>query len=276
MPSSEGLTMKLTQFLDQHPVFTLDELDRFLAMRRTTNRLTRNSLLSYYRRRGRVISVRRGLYATVPVGASPESCPVDPFLLAAKMTPDAVLAYHTALEFHGKAYSAFECFFYLSNRSSAPVRFRSSEFRCVLIPRALQRKGKAHFGVNEAELSGVQVRVTSLERTLVDVLDRPDISGSYEEIWRSLESVEFFDLDKVVEYALLLANATTVAKVGFFLDQHREPLMVNEDHLKRLRDLRPRNLHYLDRRTRKPGRLARGWNLVVPNEVFDRAWAEVS
>jgi hypothetical protein len=49
----------------------------------------------------------------------------------------------------------------------------------------------------------MELRVAGLERTLVDVLDRPDLSGSWEEIWRSLESVEFFDLDKVVEYALL-------------------------------------------------------------------------
>jgi len=59
--------------------------------------------------------------------------------------------------------------------------------------------------------------------------------------------VEFFDLDKVVEYALLLGNATTTAKVGFFLEQHREPLMVEENYIKPLHDLRPRQPHYLDR-----------------------------
>ena len=80
----------------------------------------------------------------------------------------------------------------------------------------------------------MRLRVTNLERTLVDVLDRPGLSGSWEEIWRSLESVEFFDLDKVVEYALLLGNATTAAKVGFFLEQHRETLMVEDRHLKEL------------------------------------------
>ena len=49
---------------------------------------------------------------------------------------------------------------------------------------------------------------TSLERTLVDVLDRPDLTGSWEEIWRSLESIEFFDIEQIVEYVLLLENAT--------------------------------------------------------------------
>ncbi len=106
----------------------------------------------------------------------------------------------------------------------------------------------------------------------MDVLDRPDLSGSWEEIWRSLESIEFFDLDKVVEYAILLGNATTGAKVGFFLEQHRELLMVEYRHLKLLNDMRPRQPHYLDRAKRKSGRLVSEWNLVVPREVFERSW----
>jgi len=117
--------------------------------------------------------------------------------------------------------------------------------------------------------------VTNLERTLVDVLNRPDLSGSWEEIWRSLESVEYFDLDKVVEYVLLLGNATTAAKVGFFLDQHRGALMVEDNHLKPLRDFRPRRPHYLERSKRKAGRLVAAWNLVVPENVLHRSWGEV-
>lgn len=31
----------------------------------------------------------------------------------------------------------------------------------------------------------MELRVASLERTLVDVLDRPDLAGSWEEVWRS-------------------------------------------------------------------------------------------
>jgi predicted transcriptional regulator of viral defense system len=266
--------MKLHEFLAQHPVFTLDELDLFLTKRGTTNRMTRNSLLSYYRQKGRVVSVRRGLYYVVPLGATPESCPVDPFLLASKMTPDAILAYHTALEYYGKAYSMFVRFFYLSNQKSIPVRFRSYKFQCVSKPRSLQEKGKEYFGVNETERSGVHLKVTSLERTLVDVLDRPDLSGSWEEIWRSLESVEFFDLEKVIAYTFLLGNATTAAKVGFFLEQNRETLMVDDDHLKTLYNIRPKQPHYMERSKRKSGSIVPRWNLVVPKEVIERSWSE--
>lgn len=267
--------MKLNEFFTQHPVFTMDELDRFLTKRGTTNRMTRNSLLSYYRKQGRVVSVRRGLYIVVPVGSIPESSPVDPFLLAAKMTTDSVLAYHTALEFHGKAYSVYKRFFYISNRNSVAVRFRNFEFQCVSKPHALKEKEKEYFGVNETERSGVQLKVTGLERTLVDVLDRPDLSGSWEEIWRSLETVEFFDLDKVIAYTCLLENATTAAKVGFFLEQHRESLVIEDKYLKQFENLRPQQPHYMERSKRKSGILVSRWNLVVPRQVLQRSWSEV-
>jgi hypothetical protein len=65
--------------------------------------------------------------------------------------------------------------------------------------------------------------------------------------------IEFFDLDKVALYVDLLGNATTAAKVGFFLEQSRDSLMVDEAHLKTFRDRCPRRPHYLERSRRKGG-----------------------
>ena len=267
--------MKHAVFFRKHPVFTGEELAKHLSSRGGVGGRAQEALLAYHRKSGRVVRVRRGLYAVIPAGAATDTYPVDPFLVAAKLTADAVLSHHTALEFHGRAYSVHEHFTYSASRPLGPLTFRSHFFRGARFPQALRREGKEHFGVSTAESAGMELRVTGLERTLVDVLDRPDLSGSWEEIWRSLESVEFFDLDKVVEYALLLGNATTGAKTGFFLEQHREPLMVEDRHLKALHDLRPRQPHYLDRAKRKPGHLVSVWNLVVPREVLERTWGEV-
>lgn len=267
--------MKHAEFFRKHPVFTGEELARHLSSRGEVGGRAQEALLAYHRKSGRVVRVRRGLYAVIPEGAATNTYPVDPFLVAARLTADAALSHHTALEFHGRAYSVHQHFTYSASRPLGPLAFRSHFFRGARFPRALCRKGKEHFGVSTAERAGMELRVTGLERTLVDVLDRPDLSGSWEEIWRSLESVEFFDLDKVVEYALLLGNATTGAKTGFFLEQHREPLMVEDRHLKAIHVLRPRHPHYLDRAKRKPGRLVSEWNLVVPREVLERTWGEV-
>jgi predicted transcriptional regulator of viral defense system len=266
--------MRLEYFFNRHPVFTGDELAAFLASEGPRNVRTQDALLFYHVKSGRLVRVRRGLYAAVPPGASVESYPVDPFLLASRMTKDAVLAYHTALEFHGKAYSVYEHFTYLADTPGRPVSFRGHQFKGVRFPRALATAVAASFDVVKADRSGLEVRVTGLERTFVDVLHRPDLCGSWEEIWRSLESVEFFDLDKVASCVQHLGNATTAAKVGFFLEQHRDALMVDETHLKAFRDLRPRHPHYLERGRRNSGRFVAEWNLFVPRSVYERTWED--
>lgn len=267
--------MKLRTFFRTHPVFTVEDFAGFLSSDETHNVRTQESLLAYHVKAGNIVRVRRGLYVAVPPGASPETYPVDPFLLASRMTKDAVLAYHTALELHGKAYSVYEHFMYLAASPSHPVTFRSLQFKGAGFPKALSLKDRETFDVVRTDRAGLDVRVTGLERTFVDVLNRPDLTGSWEEIWRSLESVEFFDLDKVALYVDLLGNATTAAKVGFFLEQHRNSLMVDETHLKTFRDRRPRRPHYLERSRRKAGRFVAAWNLVVPEEVYGRSWEEL-
>ena len=80
---------------------------------------------------------------------------------------------------------------------------------------------------------------------MVDVLHTPALGGGWEEIWRSLEMIEFFDLETVITYPLRLDTATTVARVGLFLEQHRE-------------------------------RLVHPWNLIVPECVLDQRWSDVA
>lgn len=267
--------MKHEAFFRKHQVFTREEFDAHLSGLGQTGSRTRESLLNYHRGTGHVILIRRGLYAVIPAGEDPGAYPVDPFLVAGKLTKDAVLSYHTALEVHGYAYSIREHLIYSTCRPVSPVTFRSHVFRGVSFPRALSCKEEEDFGVTTVDRAGIEIRVTSMERTLVDMLDRPSLSGSWEEIYRSLEAVEFFDLDTVVKYALLLGNATTIAKVGFYLEQHQESLMVEEHHLIPLRERRPRQPHYLDSSNRKSGKLVADWNLVVPADLLNRTWGEV-
>jgi predicted transcriptional regulator of viral defense system len=269
------VAMGVQAFFEKHPVFRHGEFVAFYEAKRSRSRKTRESLLAHHVRRGRLLRVRRGLYAVLPRGADPKRYRPDPYLLAARMTDDAVLAYHTALEFRGRAYSVFEQFQYLTARATRPATFRGYRFRPVRFPKALRDESREDFGVERAERAGLDIRVTSLERALVDVLDRPDLGGGWEEIWRSLESVEFFYVDQVVEYALLLDNATTVAKVGFFLEHHRDALMVREEHLAALERHRPKKPHYVHGGRTDGGRFVAKWNLVVPVALLERSWQEV-
>ncbi len=84
--------------------------------------------------------------------------------------------------------------------------------------------------------------------------------------------MEYFDLDQVVEYVELMNNKTLAAKVGYYLERHAEPLMVENKHLDALRKLRPKQPHYLQRE--KGGRFIKTWNLVVPEQLTTQDWEE--
>jgi predicted transcriptional regulator of viral defense system len=267
--------MRSADFFATHPVFTHDE---YLAARgdtRVRSPRTTDSLLARHVSGGRLLRVRRGLYAVVPAGSSADHFRVDPFLLASKLAPDATVAYHAALQFRGKAYSVWHRYAVLTRAHLRAFSFQGNEFVRVPFPKALNDEPEQGGGVVREAYAGGEVRVTTFERTLVDLLDAPELGGGWEEVWRSLEMVEYFDLDAVVDYALKLGSALTVARLGLFLEQHLERLFVEERHLAVLREHAPKQPRYLDA-TRKHGRLVKPWNLIVPEQVMSRVWEEVA
>jgi predicted transcriptional regulator of viral defense system len=268
--------MKPAEYFSAHSVFRFEDFAS--AHRDGTARAPATTLaaVKQHVRAGNLLRIRRGLYAVVLRGLTPETSVVDPYVLASHLAPDAVVGYHAALQFHGKAHSISRRYTFLTRTRVKPFTFRGSEFVPVRVPPPLESLPTWGGGILAKVRDGASVRVTTLERTLVDVLDAPRHGGGWEEIWRSLESVEFFDLDAVTEYVLALDSAVAVAKVGFYLEQHREQLMVEDRHLDRLRAHAPANPMYLERGKREPGKLLAGWNLVVPERVINRTWADVT
>jgi predicted transcriptional regulator of viral defense system len=267
--------MSTQDFFARNPVFTHAQFAASRPSGDAAGGRSVDALLAYHVRKGHLLRIRRGLYAVVPAGFSPHNALVDGYIVASKLAEDALIGYHTALQLHGFAYSLSERFLYITQHATRTLTFRSLEFRPVLVPRRLRDAGGADIGVTRVDRAGIDVRATTLERTMVDVLDRLDLGGGWEEVWRSLEAVGLFDIPEVIEYASLLDNSTTIAKVGFFLEQHRSELLVEEAHLEALREKAPRQPHYVEGSRGAPNVLLGGWNIIVPTSVAERSWQDV-
>jgi predicted transcriptional regulator of viral defense system len=264
--------MKPLDYFAAHPVFRLEDFT--VAHQEGAALMPESSLASIkqHLQSGNLLRVRRGIYAYVPRGKTSESVAVDPFALAGLMARDAVIAYHGALQFHGKAHASTQQIPYFTLSQAKSFVFRGTTFVPVAVPPPLRKLPDLGGGIASRTRSETQVRVTTLERTLVDVLDAQRHGGGWEEIWRSLESIESLDLDAVINYAFKLRSAVAVAKVGFYLDQHREALRVEDRHLDRLSKRMPRCPIYLERGKRESGRLLTRWNLIVPEYILNRTW----
>ena len=268
--------MSLIEFFEQHPVFTHDECRQYLIAQGTDNVNTQRELLSYHLKKKNIVRIRREVYASLPISSrqSAESFQVDPYLIAGRISNDAVLAYHAAFDFYGVSYSLYHQLTYMSQSHIRPFTFQQTKYICISFPKSLIDQRCMDVEVINADRQGLRIKVTSLERSIVDALDCPNEAGGWEEIWRTAEHIPILNLDKVIKYAKLLNNATTFAKLGFFLEQFNDQFKVSEQTLNLLEKMKPSSVHYLERSKRESGKLFKRWNLIVPNYIVERNWEE--
>lgn len=262
-------------FFTRHPVFKVQEF--YDRGQKTINKRTQSALLQYYKREGRLIKIKDDLYAYVADEYDSKTFQVDPFLLISKLTDDAVIGYHSALYFWGRLHSERNNFVYLTQKrlSKSSFSFQGLTYKAISFPGKLLANDHELFGVTTVEREHMKIRVTSVERSFVDILDRPNLMDcDWEEIYRSLESIAYLDIDKVLEYTLLLENQRTAARVGFFLENFKEQLQIGSNPLKKLSHCIPKNPFYLDKNSKEPQKLISQWNLIAPLSVITKNWEE--
>jgi predicted transcriptional regulator of viral defense system len=247
-------------------LFTTADVDRYLQRWDERSRRSRDRLRASLCASGTLVRVRRGLYAT----ATPDGQTPDAYQLAGWLAPDAILGFKTALEVRGVLPgSAFRCVYFtrLASAGPGPV-WHGAVLQPVSHPTALIRNGGPFVETELLHRDGSEpVRVSTIERAFVDILERPRITGGWPDVIEVTGRIPMLDLDRVVSYVERLDNATTAAKVGWILERHQEQFGVDGATLSRIERLRPRGPHYLSRTERQSGRYISRWNLVVPRTV---------
>jgi predicted transcriptional regulator of viral defense system len=150
------------------------------------------------------------------------------------------LGFHSALELHGIGYSEFNEVQLISAGRTERVDLPFGTCRFVTPPKTLAAVSKADYLTTIIDRQGVAVRVTAVERTVVDVLHRPELAGGVEEVLKSLDLVRYLDPAKVADYVELLDNRSLASVSGWWLEKRRGAL-ITDDVLARLRARLPRS-----------------------------------
>ncbi|MCY4369503.1 MAG: hypothetical protein OXF41_08795 [bacterium] len=256
------------KFLAGEPVFTGSELATFISRHGVARPVEERWL-----RAGRVVAVRPDVFSVVREGRDPARFQPMPDLVATKMAPDAVVSHHSALDYWGISYSMWFDAVYSATDPAPPMVYGAMCYRGVRFPERLIESGQQHFGVVEQSYADGTVRVTMLERTLVDVLADPDYGGSWDEIYQSLTRADSIDVVTVAAYCQMRDGGPALrAKVGFFLDQHSELWGIHDSDLDQFRPQDTGPAVRLDPAPLERTCFVEGWNLVVPVEVVERQW----
>jgi len=214
-------------------------------------------LLNSYVKKGLIKRVRRNLYCAVSL--ENRAATADRFMVASKINDSAYLTYHSAFEIHGLSHQIHFVVYVASDKKIDDFEFEGALYKYV---------GK---GINEGityyRLNN-KIRVTDLERTIVDSLDRPDYCGGVNELDEILKICGVLDETKLANYLEIYNKQKLYKKAGYFLKRYQQSLGITDGLLSWIEKRTGNTKSYLNEEARNGnGMLIKRWGLIVPKNL---------
>lgn len=168
-----------------------------------------------YLKKGYIERIRRDLYAVISMET--EQPIPNRFQIASHITDDSFVTHHSAFEFYGYANQVFYEVYFSTERKVRPFDYDGLHYRPTL--------WRGNDNVYEAN-SGV--RVTSLERTVIDSIADFAKIGGLEELLRCLALVPSLDEAKLLEVLEGYGRAQLYQKAGYILEAYSDALSLSE------------------------------------------------
>ena len=247
-------------------VTTLEEITRIakkIVSPNATSEYVRKKYIEKLLAQKKVVRVRKGLYAVLDPNQKPKTFSPDHFLVASKIKSKYYLGYHTALEFHGCAYSYYNEVYICINKRDRfdPFEYRNLRFTPVFT-------NDLRTGVSKRKYLGHQIFVSAPERTFVDCIANPTYAGGWEETLKSLESLRGIKAQNIYQVLQKFDTDFLYRKAGFVLELLRVSSIHYENidaaFLEKIKTKIGKVPAYLERG--KPSTLNKKWNLYIPKK----------
>ena len=118
------------------------------------------------------------------------------------------------------------------------------------------------FGITEGRVNGLAIRVTDRERTLLDILDRPDLSGGIAEVSEALKA-GWGEIDPALltQYIERFGSGTVPKRLGYLAEDLG--LEGADGWIERWRSMMGTGMTLLERGGSPTGRITRRWGLKI-------------
>ena len=215
-----------------------------------------DSLARNYLKKGYIQSVKRGLYVTIDL-ATGESA-VNKFRIAGKITPNSYVSHHAAFDYYGCANQVS----YQTEVSSDTV-FAAFRYAGITYAHISSR-------INDGVTTRPDgVRITDIERTVLDSVNDFEKVMGLEELLRCLELLPVVRGDKLLAYLEIYGKQVLYQKVGFLLEHFRDVWNLSGEFFDACESRIGKSKRYLY----KPSiyekmQYNRRWRLVVPNDLL--------
>ena len=167
--------------------------------------------------RGWLQRVRRGTYLLNPSRHGPDALPdTDPFRVGSRLLEPYYFAYATAAELHGLFPPASRVYYRVTTGRGAVGARPSSRFRVVRVRPAF------FFGTQSVVRRGETLVVSDPERTVLDCLSRPELSGGMAGVAQILGLAKpRLDWRRLGSYLDRFGRRSLELRVGFMAERVR-------------------------------------------------------
>ena len=174
------------------------------------------------------------------------------------LPPSAYISYHAALEYQGIAHQLFYSLYV-----SSEGRFNNFEFDGI---NYIYCESKIKPGVYTPNLDSL-VKVTDIEQTVVDCIDRIDRAGGLEELIHSISLITYFNEEKLKLYTDRCAKAFLYQKTGFILSYFQQQTKISDNFILHCKKNIGKGVRYLTTREESPI-FFKEWNLCAPENIL--------
>jgi predicted transcriptional regulator of viral defense system len=196
------------------------------------NEQAAHSLLHDYTNAGHIDRIRRNLYTTISLETKQPIA--NRFVIATHIAEDAYVSYHSAFEYYGYANQVFHEV-YVSTTS----RFIDFNYDGITFTRVSPRIDSGIITTNTS------IRITDIERTVIDSIYSFEKIGGLEELLRCLMLVPSLRTDKLIAYLDDYGQANLYQKSGYILMQFSEQLGLTKPFFDYCRSKIPKSKKYL-------------------------------
>lgn len=218
----------------------------------------KNWIISQVRAK-RIVKVRNGLYVHVDVSGYPLT---TKFEIATKIADDAFVCYHSALEYYGVANQ-------VSNAVMVGSKKRFNDFSFDDIDYI--RKPAKH-NVQVMHIVNAAVRVTSLERTVIDCLDDVNAGGGIDEVLNAIDQIRVLDENKLLEVLKAYDSVLLYQKVGYVLEQFKDKFMLSDAFFDECKSHLTNQIKYFLQDEYNDIAFVSTWKLMAPKNLKSRIY----
>lgn len=213
-------------------------------------------------KKGKLMRIKRGLFCIQPRGAagSRQGTSQNWLLIAKSLAGNKpyFISHYSAMHLHGMTGgSVLTIFISMSVQRRSPDRLNIPLY-FVTVP------AEQFWGLEEKWVTQEgKVWVSDRERTLIDILDRPDLAGGISEIMRGLWMIRReIDSSRLIAYARRFASYAAAKRLGLLMETLH---LGKEKEIKKLHDFTKDSSSYafLDPTAEKKGPYFNRWHLRI-------------